>query len=202
MSKGPDTSPDLSRIAVFLDRDGTINLDTGYIGDPDGLTLIPGSARAVRALNDTGVRAVVVTNQSGVARGRFTEGDLGRVNERLRELLAEEGARLDGLYHCPHHPDDGCRCRKPATGLVDRAAGELGVDPARSYVVGDKPSDMNLAANCGARAVLVLTGEGAESLEALAEAPDYVAADLARAVEWILDDLGIEKPYSRLRCRY
>ena len=176
--------------AVFIDRDGTINVDVGYLSDPDGLRLIGGAARAIKKLNGRGVKAVVITNQSGVARGLVTREALGRINSRLVELLGAHGAALDGIYFCPHHPDDGCRCRKPATGLVEKAARELGIDPARSYVVGDKAADVGLARGAGARAVLVLTGEGAGELEKLAEPPDYVAADLEEAVDWILDDMG------------
>lgn len=189
-------------VAVFLDRDGTINEDVGYLSDPADLILIDGAARAIKRLNDCGVKAIVITNQSGVARGYFSEKELGEINRKLADMLSEGGARLDGIYYCPHHPDDGCPCRKPDTGLAARAAGEHGVATARSYVVGDKPSDMELARNFGGKAVLVLTGEGKETLGKLDSPPDYVAPDISGAVDWILDDMGTEKPYSRLRCRY
>lgn len=176
--------------AVFLDRDGTINIDVGYLSDPDELRLIGGAARAIKRLNGHGIKAVVITNQSGVARGLVTEEDLGRINSRLVEILGSHGAVLDGIYFCPHHPDEGCRCRKPAAGLVERAVRELDIDPARSYVVGDKAADVGLARGSGAKAVLVLTGEGAGELKKLADPPDYVAAGLEEAVDWILDDMG------------
>jgi histidinol-phosphate phosphatase family protein len=174
--------------AVFLDRDGTINVDPGYIRRPSELHLIPGAAAAIRTLNERSIPVVVVSNQSGLARGYFTTGELEAVNSRLGALLAEDGASIDAIYFCPHLPDDGCRCRKPATELVERAATELGV--GCSYMVGDKGSDIALARGAGARAVLVKTGHGASELAHLTEEPDFIAEDLPGAVEWILKDLG------------
>lgn len=185
---------DPAECTVFLDRDGTINMDReGYLSDPGGLELIDGAARAIRRLNDEGLYVVVVTNQSGVARGYFTEGDLERVNTALVELLAAEGATIDALYYCPHHPDQGCDCRKPAPGLVELARRDFPAEPGCSYVVGDKASDVALARNSGAKAILVLTGDGPGEYERIkAEGgpqPDFVAPDLAGAVDWIVDDL-------------
>jgi histidinol-phosphate phosphatase family protein len=177
------------RDAVFLDRDGTINEDTGYIHHPSALRLIAGAATAIRALNVRGLPVVVISNQSGIGRGYFTLGDLDAVNSRLTELLKEGGAAIDALYFCPHLPDEGCRCRKPATALVEQAAKELGV--RCSYMVGDKGADIALARTVEARAVLVKTGHGSEELARLSEAeePDFIAEDLASAVDWILKDL-------------
>lgn len=172
--------------AVFLDRDGTINIDTGYLADPEQVRLIDGAAAAIKKLNEAGIKVIVVSNQSGVGRGFFTNADAVKVNERLVGLLAAEGARVDGIYYCPHLPDDGCRCRKPATGLVDDAAREHAVDIAQSCVVGDKASDVGLARNLGVNAILVLTGIGKDSLSRISPAPDYVAQDLVQAVDWIL----------------
>lgn len=183
---------------VFIDRDGTINVDTGYLGSPSGVVLIEGARRAIKMLNDAGVKAVVVSNQSGVARGLFTLQDVEAVNIRVAELLAKDGARLDGVYFCPHHPDDGCGCRKPKTGLVVKAAKELGLDAegstlfAHSYVVGDKASDIELARNLGpqVKAALVLTGSGETERARLPFMPEFVASDLFQAVEWILADVN------------
>lgn len=172
--------------AVFLDRDGTINIDTGYLADPGQLRLIDGAADAIRRLNEAGIKVIVVSNQSGVGRGFFTDADAAKVNERLVELLAAQGARVDGIYYCPHLPEDGCRCRKPAAGLVDDAAQEHAVEIRRSCVVGDKASDIGLAHNLGVKSVLVLTGNGKEELSKSSPAPDYVAQDLADAAHWIL----------------
>lgn len=179
-------------IAVFLDRDGTINEDVDYLSDPAGLVLIDGAAKAIRLLNERSIRAVVLTNQSGVGRGYFTERDVDAVNARLRELLAAEGASVDAVYHCPHRPDEGCGCRKPGTAMAELAARELGLDLEKAYVVGDKSSDMALARAINAKGVLVLTGKGEKEAASLAEAPDFIAKDLLAAVEWILEDTGRE----------
>lgn len=180
---------EMKRPVVFLDRDGTINEDVGYLSDPDGLVLIPGSASAVRRLNEAGVLVVVVSNQSGVGRGYYTDSDVEAVNRRLVLLLGEAGASVDALYWCSHHPDDGCECRKPGTGLVARAARELQIDAAGSYVVGDKVSDLQLADNIKAKGVLVLTGKGLKEAEKLSTPAAFVARDLGEAVDWIIDEM-------------
>ena len=182
---------------MFADRDGTICVDKDYLSDPAQLELIPGAARGVAALNAAGLAVVLVSNQSGVARGYFTEDHVAAVNRRLRELLEEAGARVQGMYHCPHHPDHGepplrqaCHCRKPAPGMLLRAADELNLDLPRSYVVGDKLSDIGAARNAGCAAgVLVLTGYGAKEQEKISDSspnPDFIANDFLKASEWIL----------------
>ena len=168
------------RGAALLDRDGTLIVERDYLSDPEGVELLPGAAAGLRRMREMGLALVVVTNQSGVGRGYFTEASLRAVHERMESLLAREGVRLDGIYHCPHAPDDGCDCRKPATGLAERAARELGFALARSAVIGDKGSDVALARALGVPAVLVTTGYGARELAAGAE-PDAVAADLLEA---------------------
>jgi histidinol-phosphate phosphatase family protein len=184
---GDRTRGDLQ--VVFLDRDGTLNLDeAGYLADPDRLVLLPGAAEAVRALNEAGVKAVVVTNQSGVGRGKVTPDALDRIHARLTELFASHGARLDGIYACLHRPDEGCGCRKPGTDLALRAARDLGVDPARSAMIGDKDVDLELARRLGGHAVLVLTGQGRETAAGLTSdsKPRYIARDVLDAVSWLL----------------
>jgi D-glycero-D-manno-heptose 1,7-bisphosphate phosphatase len=186
-----------SRPAVFIDRDGTLTEEVGYVNHPARLQLLPRAGEAIRRLNAAGVAAVVVTNQAGVARGYFSESVLHAVNESLRAQLARVGARLDGLYACLHHPSEGdapyrvqCECRKPKPGLLLRAAGELGLDLARSTMIGDKASDLVPARTVGASAVLVLTGYGRGEWEYQRERfevqPDHVAADLLDAVDWAL----------------
>ena len=180
--------------AVFLDRDGTLNVEVGYLKSPDQLKLIDGAGRAVAALNRAGFKVVVVTNQSGLARGLFSFCDLELVHARLRELLAREGATVDGIYFCPHHPEGSlsdlarnCDCRKPASGLYERAAAELGLDLARSVWVGDRQRDFQAAEKFGGRSVLVLTGYGLEEArQPLEHQPTLVAPDLRRAVGWIV----------------
>jgi histidinol-phosphate phosphatase family protein len=181
------------RAAVFLDRDGTINVDTGYMSDPGVLELLPGAARAIKELNLKKVTVVVISNQSAVARGYATEEQVESVNARLIELLDAEDAYLDAIYFCAHHPDDGCACRKPAPGLIDSASEKHSIDPLRSYVVGDKRSDMELARTVGAKAVMVLTGLGEVELKRSETAPDFAAPDLAEAVKWILAQMENEK---------
>jgi D-glycero-D-manno-heptose 1,7-bisphosphate phosphatase len=186
-----------SRPAVFIDRDGTLTEEVGYVNHPARLRLLPRSAEAIRRLNAAGVPAVVVTNQAGIARGYFSEDVLHAVNEALAAALRREGARLDGLYVCTHHPSEGeppfraqCECRKPRPGLLRRAAADLGLDLARSAMVGDKPSDLVPARAVGAAAVLVLTGYGLGEWEygrkRFEVEPDHVAADLLDAVDWAL----------------
>ncbi|HVO83529.1 MAG TPA: HAD family hydrolase [Syntrophobacteria bacterium] len=187
--------------AVFLDRDGTINEEMGYINHLDRFVLLHGVAAAVRSINASGLKAVVVTNQSGVARGYFPAAFIDPVHEKMRRLFSGEGAFLDGIYICPHGPppregEAGCDCRKPRPGLLLRAARELNLDLARSYVVGDRFQDVEMAGRAGARAVLVLTGYGKGELEFVGPTspvkPDFVAADLPQAVESILADLRIQ----------
>ncbi len=177
------------KATVLLDRDGTINVDYGYLSDPSGVVLIEGAAEALKRLNGRGIKAVVVSNQSGVGRGYFTDKDVSAVNGRLSELLGERGARLDGIYYCPHRPDEECGCRKPKAGLFMKAAKEQGIDAGLLYVVGDKASDVELARNIEAMSVLVLTGNGPEELKKLHSPPDFVASGISEAVDWIINDI-------------
>ena len=182
----------LQGVAVFLDRDGTVNRDTSYIKTPEELHLLPGVVEAVARLKQAGATLVLVTNQSGVARGFFSIDMLKSIHAKLLALLEAGGGTLDAMYFCPHHPDDGCSCRKPGTAMAERAAADLGLDLSTSYVVGDQSRDIELGNRIGARRVLVTTGP--TSLEALAvleregRKPDYVAAGLADAAEWIVAD--------------
>lgn len=187
------------RPAVFLDRDGTINEELDYLADPDRLALYPGAAEAIAALNAAGLPVVVITNQSGVARGRLDEETLARIHAALRERLAAAGARVDLILYCPHHPELGgeryrrdCACRKPRPGMLEEAARRLDLDLARSWVVGDSARDLEAGAAVGARGILVATGKGAdeyERLSAAGRAPER-AADLAAAVRSILAAAG------------
>lgn len=186
------------RNAVFLDRDGTINEETGYLHEPEKLVLIPGAAQAIKRLNIGGWAVVCISNQSGVARGYFPVEAVERVNERLKELLALEDAFIDRIYFCPHHPLEGntpyrqdCLCRKPEPGMIHRAANEMEIDLCRSYLIGDSLTDLKTAFNSGLRSVLVLTGYGKETLKKIKSLgyrmPDYLSSDLAGAVDWILE---------------
>jgi D-glycero-D-manno-heptose 1,7-bisphosphate phosphatase len=185
------------RPAIFIDRDGTLTEEVGYVNHPSRLRLLPRAAEAIRRLNTAGIAAVVVTNQAGLARGYFSADVLRATNDTLVAQLKDEGAHLDGIYVCPHHPTEGsapyrttCDCRKPAPGLLLRAAAELNLELPASTMVGDKSSDLVPARAVGARAVLVLTGYGRGEWEyrraEFSVAPDHVAADLLDAVEWVL----------------
>ncbi|MFQ5780765.1 MAG: lipopolysaccharide heptosyltransferase II [Nitrospiria bacterium] len=179
--------------AVFLDRDGTINEDVGYLDRLQNLSLIPGAAAAIAKLNRKGIPVFLITNQSGVGRGFFTEKFVGEVHRYLQVLLAKEGASLNGIYYCPHHPETmPCQCRKPSMGMIEKAISEYPIDLSRSYVVGDKSLDMALAQR-GAKGVLVQTGYGKGTLQELRRSgmpPDHVSNNLSDAVEWILRDMG------------
>ncbi len=185
------------RPAIFLDRDGTINEDIGYASHPEEIRLYPESAKAIRLINQSGLKAILVTNQSGIARGLFSEARLTDMHDHLQALLAQEHARIDAIYFCPHHPRYGdatyrraCDCRKPQPALIYRAVQEHAIDLPLSFVIGDKASDINLAANVGAKSVLVLTGYGNQTLahsDRWPCHPTWIADNLYEAVKRILD---------------
>lgn len=186
----------MSRPAVFLDRDGTLIREAEYLADPAGVEILPGAAAGVRALRAAGYAIVVTSNQSGVARGYFDEDTVRRVNARVTELLAAEDAAPEAVYYCPHYPQGSvplyaieCECRKPGPGMLRCASRDLGLDLARSWVVGDKESDVAFGRRNGLRAGLVLTGYGektrAQGFPPGLE-PDFVAPDLAAAAAEIL----------------
>ncbi len=182
--------------AVFLDRDGTIIEEVGHLGDPERLSLIPGSAEAIRLLNEASIPVILATNQAGVGRGYFPAGMVEAIHERLAEHLARQDGRLDGIYYCPHHPSEQCGCRKPNPGMLMRAAQEQGIDVRRSFMVGDTVSDVDAGRRVGCRTVLVLTGYGIETREtfkSLHFQPDYIAAGLVDAVKWILSQNPMER---------
>jgi D-glycero-D-manno-heptose 1,7-bisphosphate phosphatase len=185
------------RPAVFIDRDGCLTEEVGYVNHVSRIRLLPRSAEAVRKLNEAGLPAVVVTNQAGIAKSYFDEAVLEAVNQEACRQLAERHARLDGLYVCTHHPGEGeppfradCDCRKPRPGLLLRASRDLDLDLGASVVIGDKMSDVATARAVGATGVLVLTGYGRGEWEhrrhLWTDKPDHVADDLLEAVEWVL----------------
>lgn len=185
----PNTPP---RRAVFLDRDGTIAEEMGYMNHLSRLRVFPFSAEAIRRLNDAGLPVVVVTNQSGVARGFFPEDLIHQVHAHLAEELGAGGARIDAFYYCPHKGDDGCDCRKPRTGMLDRAAREHNLRLAGSWVVSDRYADLEMAHAAGAGGILVMTGYGrgehAWNSNRWSHIPWRAAEDLTRAVDLILAD--------------
>lgn len=186
------------RPAIFMDRDGTLSHEVGYVNHPSRFELYPWSVDAVRLVNRAGRAAVVVTNQAGVARGYFPESVIHEVHSAMRQAMQAGGARLDAVYYCPHHPSVGeppyrldCDCRKPRPGLLRRAERELGVDLARSWVIGDRHGDLQLAWHVGARAALVKSGYGLGEWThhgpGWKRPPDLVAENVLDAVARILE---------------
>jgi D,D-heptose 1,7-bisphosphate phosphatase len=180
--------------AVFLDRDGTINEEVGYMDSLEKLKIIPEAFETIRLINQNAMKAVVITNQSGVARGLFSEEFVHTVHAIIQERLKARKAFIDAFYHCPHHPTEGqgvylqtCNCRKPAPGLLFKAADEMEIDLGRSYMIGDMPKDVEAAKRAGAKGVLVRTGYGQE-YRAFDVEPDYIAGNILDAVRWILKD--------------
>lgn len=164
---------------VVLDRDGTIVVDRKYLADPAGLEFMPGAIDGLRDLHEHGYRLVVITNQSGVARGLFSEGRLHEIHDKLVNMMQSAGAPLAGIYYCPHTPEACCTCRKPATGMMDKASTELGFDPSSAITIGDKPSDIEFGRRAGTRTIL-LSPPG-EPHPSPAVVPDFIAPNLCEA---------------------
>ena len=192
----------MSRPAVFFDRDGTLSHEVGYVNHLTRFQPFSFAVDAIRAVNAANRLAVVVTNQAGVARGYYSEEHVRRVNDRLEALLKAEGVDLDRIYYCPHHPTEGmgahtlsCDCRKPEPGMLIQAASDQPINLGRSFVVGDKLTDIEMAHRVGAKGVLVLTGYGNEQIAKKGEAgphPDRIASDLEEAAEWIVTQIQNE----------
>jgi D-glycero-D-manno-heptose 1,7-bisphosphate phosphatase len=189
-------------IAVFLDRDGTINEEVGYLDSLDKLKMIPAAYEAIRLINKSCMKAIVVTNQSGVARGYFSEKLVMQTHDIIQTSLLEKKANIDKFYYCPHHPTEGtgiylqnCNCRKPLPGMLLQAAHDLDIELAYSYMIGDTYRDMETAKKVGVKGILVKTGYGQELLQDIdpdaAKAdnkPDFIAEDILEAVKWIMED--------------
>lgn len=173
--------------AVFLDRDGVINKEVGYLDNPGKFEFLPRAIQALKKLSDSEYKIVVVTNQSGVARGYFTKEILGRIHDKMRDLLKVEGVSIDGIYYCPHHLDEGCSCRKPETGLIIKASKELDIELNGSFFIGDTTVDILTGKNAGLKTILVETGYGGKDGRVNIK-PDYTASDLLAAAEIILGE--------------
>ncbi len=185
---------------VFLDRDGTIIEDVNYLSSLEEIRWLDGAKKAIRSLKDAGYSVVVVTNQSGVARGLFGENFVHKVHQRLNQDLTLANTHIDAFYYCPHHPEIGpegyrkiCSCRKPQPGLILRAAQEQGIDLERSYLIGDNVVDIRAALNVGVRPILVLTGKGLRARDELAQEAELsqqlkIAPSILHAVQWILKE--------------
>ena len=181
--------------AVFLDRDGTINVEKHYLHKVEDFEFIPGALQAIKTLKNAGYSVVVVTNQSGIARGYFSFDDVTRLHEHIQKELAVAGTAIDAFYLCPHHPEKGlgkfrkeCDCRKGKPGLLFQASADLDIDLPRSFMVGDKLADIEAGENAGCQPILVLTGYGRESRLRIDENRAIICEDLASAVGVILDN--------------
>lgn len=172
--------------AVFLDRDGTITLDTGHVHKIEDLDFLPNALPALKMLQDAGLKLFVVTNQSGIGRGYFAEEDYHKVTHHMLSEMKKQGIEIHEVYHCPHHPSDDCCCRKPKTRMLELAAEKHNINLKNSYVVGDKTMDVMLGKNTGSKAVLVLTGKAGKEPQQYKVTPDFVAKDLLHAAEWII----------------
>jgi D-glycero-D-manno-heptose 1,7-bisphosphate phosphatase len=192
----------MGRRAIIMDRDGTVCDEVGYVNHVERIRLLPRSAEAIRRANAAGFQTVVVTNQAGVARGYFDESLVDEVHDRVRRLLAEGGARLDGIYYCPHHPEVGaaayrvaCSCRKPQPGMLFRARDDMGIDLSASYMIGDSVRDVEAGHRAGCTTILVRTGYGRGEIEHQPQRftvePVHVADDLLAAVAWIFAREGV-----------
>ena len=191
-----------THVAVFVDRDGTLNPDVNYLSSPDAFALFPQVPESVAELNRAGLKVILVTNQSGIARGYFSLGDLDAIHAKLESDLALAHARLDDVFCCPHHPDDGCRCRKPNPGMIEQATARHAIDVSRSYVVGDQLCDVELAHRVGAKGILVMTGPRSRQSLAICQANGvemcFVASGFSDAVSWILGDWTQSSGYDPL----
>ena len=168
------------KIAVFIDRDGTICKDVHYMRSPEQFELLPGAAEGIKLLNELDVKVIVATNQSGVARGYFTEADLQKIHERMIEELSKRGARIDAIYYCPHHPNDDCDCRKPKVGMLKQAARDFGLELGKCFIIGDKKLDVETGRNAGCTSILIPSSETEPGIGV-----DHVMANLHEAAKLI-----------------
>jgi D-glycero-D-manno-heptose 1,7-bisphosphate phosphatase len=181
------------RPAVFIDRDGTLIREKNYLSKIKDVQLIKGAVEAVKLLKSSGYKVIVLTNQSGIGRGYFTEPELLKVHAFLVKLLKKKGVILDGIYYCPHHPDADCSCRKPKTGMVIKAKRKLNLDLESSYTIGDHKGDFLLGQNMGGKGIFVLTGHGKHELKKIKAEPekyipDHISSNILSAAKWIIKD--------------
>ena len=182
-----------ANVAVFVDRDGTLNEDHGYVTSPEQLVVFPAVPRAIARLNQLGARVILLTNQSAIGRGFMTAEDFHRIHHKLEDLLRAQDGKLDAVYYCPHHPDEGCACRKPNIAMIQQAAEKFSLDLPLCYVVGDKCSDLEAAHRAGAQGILVLSSDYSDAAVRGRDAGQFsiahVAESFVQAVDWIEGDL-------------
>ena len=175
--------------AVFIDRDGTININVEYLDTPDEFKMYPGVAEGIRLLKENGYKIIVITNQSGIARGFFTEETLEKIHNKMKDELSEKGASIDAIYYCPHHPDEKCNCRKPNTGLLKKAIKDFDIDVKNSFFIGDRMIDVEAGSKIGVKTVLVPENKEKVELEIRKSyiKPDNYSEDFYTGVKWILE---------------
>ncbi len=169
--------------AVFIDRDGTMAKDVPYCNRPEDFVLFPDTAKAIRLLNEHGFKVIVITNQSGIGRGYFTEATLAQIHDKMKGELAKEGARIDAIFYCPHHPDDNCDCRKPKPKMILQAVKDFDIDLKRSSVIGDLPADIELGKAVGCKTILV----DSNPLTEVSGKPDVIVPDILEAARIIIE---------------
>jgi histidinol-phosphate phosphatase family protein len=174
--------------AVFIDRDGTINVNVNYLDDPDNFQMYPTVAKGIKHLQKQGFKIIIITNQSGIARGFFSQEILQKIHEKMLHQLSKEGATVDAIYYCPHHPKDNCECRKPRVGLFEKAAEEFNIDMRQSFMIGDRMLDIEAGYKSGCKTILVPENHSKvkEELEASIIKPDYICNDFYSGVLWIV----------------
>jgi histidinol-phosphate phosphatase family protein len=174
--------------AVFIDRDGTINVNVEYLDDPDEFMMYPSVAEGIKILKEHGFKIIVVTNQSGIARGYFSEKTLEKIHQKMKNELSKKGAKIDAIYYCPHHPDEDCNCRKPNTGMFEKAIKDFDIDTKHSYVIGDRMLDVEAGYKLGCKTILV--PEDKEKVEKEMKeskiSPDFFCNDFLTGIKWIL----------------
>lgn len=179
--------------AVFLDRDGTIAKDVNYCRRVEDFEILPNVPQGIRLLNEQALRVIIITNQSGIARGYFTEETLSLIHQKMKDELDKSGAWVDAIYFCPHHPDEGCECRKPKPVLLLKAAKEMDIALDISYMVGDDAKDIEAGRAAGCKTIRVTTGPNRGDSQGQNIRPDYIASNLYEAAEWILEDAKLSK---------
>lgn len=176
--------------AVFIDRDGTINKNTGYIDTPDRFEIYPGVAEGIKKLKKNGYKIIIITNQSGIARGFFTVEKLEKIHEKMKKILSDDDDIIDAIYYCPHHPDEKCDCRKPNTQLFEKAIKEHKIETGLSYMMGDRMLDVEAGSKVGLKTVLIPEKKEMVRIE-MEESeikPDHISKDFKLGVEWIINN--------------
>lgn len=176
--------------AVLIDRDGTISKNVPYCSSPKDFELLPEVAEGIKLLNKHYFKVVVVTNQSGIARGYFTEETLAKIHDKMRDELARHGAYIDAIYYCPHHPDDDCDCRKPSPRMVLQAASDLNINLSQSYVVGDSEMDIEMGKRAKCKTILIKPGDNVGKAIDCSFKPDYMVSNVIEAAQLVIAETG------------